>query len=849
MTILLSLSLTVLLFAPARPTTQAGTNVSGTVTDESGGVILGAEVGLSGGETPKTTSTNEQGRFAFDGVTPGKYKLQATAPGFEPQELEITAGADPAGPVTVKLKVIGVSAAVAVVDQLDEFSDPETNADAVDFSTGLLEDLPVSPDDVLPLIANFGSSAALGAGGMSILVDGIQGGDVPVSGVSSFKINKNPYSAEFQRPGKGTIRIKTERGSKSSYHASFSSVVRNSVFDARNAFAQSKPDFDRRILSGSFGGPLGGRLHRFFFSGDHLTDNESAVVNAITMAGPFHANIPAPQARGRFLTRYDWRPSPAHSVTMTYGLTAASKENQGVKGFSLPEQAVNEKERSHRFQLSYSAIVSQNLINELHFAFTRQRESSGQPAATPTVVVEGAFTSGPSPEFQSDRKNTSEIQDSLMYVRGKHTIRVGGQSRTRMTDVSDASNFSGTFQFASLQEFASGTPFVFRINRGQPAVNYTVWEGGAFAQDEMRVNSQLNVTLGLRYDWQSSIDDHTQVAPRFGLAFAPGNKKTVLRAGAGVFHDSLPSRVTERSLLFDGIRRRQVVITNPAYPDAFLGGELVALPPGVVRVASDIRSPHLLQSNIALERELAPWTWLSVDYSHLRGVHMFRSRDINAPLPGLGLRPDSGFSNINQVESSASLRSNALTITFGGQAKDLLKATAQYVFSRNWNDASGPFALPADNFNLQPEWGPADFDQRHRFNLAGYFDLPRGFRVGSILSIAGGAPFNITTGFDNNGDTVANDRPVSITRNTGRGPGVVQLDLRLAKKFELPDPFQHEESGKREFHELEFSADAFNALNRTNLTHIVGTMSSPFFGRSNSAAAARTIQFSMKYSF
>src|SRR5207247_2241418 len=197
----------------------------------------------------------------------------------------------------------------------------------------------------------------------------------------------------------------------------------------------------------------------------------------------------------------------AHSVSVNYGFTKTSKQNQGVKGFYLPEQAINEQGNAHRFQLSYGAIVSDSVINDLRFAFGREAESSGQPAGAPTIVVEGAFTGGPSPEFQKDRKKTADVQEAIMYVRGGHTIRLGVQSRTRITDVSNGSNFNGTFQFASLQEFITHRPFVYRVDRGRPAVGYTVWETGLFAQDEIRVTPQLNVVLGLRYDRQSSIRD------------------------------------------------------------------------------------------------------------------------------------------------------------------------------------------------------------------------------------------------------------------------------------------------------------------------------------------------------
>src|SRR6266702_1360023 len=98
MSVVATLFLLVIWLSPASAIAQTGVTVSGVVEDESRGVILGAQVRLAGGETPRTTSTDEQGRFGFEGVTPGKYKLRAEAAGFEPQELEIMAGMESPGP-------------------------------------------------------------------------------------------------------------------------------------------------------------------------------------------------------------------------------------------------------------------------------------------------------------------------------------------------------------------------------------------------------------------------------------------------------------------------------------------------------------------------------------------------------------------------------------------------------------------------------------------------------------------------------------------------------------------------------------------------------------------------------
>src|SRR5439155_703498 len=260
-------------------------------------------------------------------------------------------------------------------------------------------------------------------------------------------------------------------------------------------------------------------------------------------------------------------------------------------------------------------------------------------------------------------------------------------------------------------------------------------------------------------------------------------KKTIVRGGAGIFYDDLTRSAIEKSLLLDGAHLREIVISDPSFPNPFSSGADVSRLPSTVRVAPGIRSPYLSEASLGVERELDQRNRLTAEYSWFRGTHLFRSRNINAPLPGTDLRPDPGVLNINQIESSAFLHSQALTIGWRGRPGRFFQPYAQYVFSKTTNNMSGTFSVPANNYDLRAETGPADDDARHRFNMIGVVALPRGFQTGLVLSVSSGLPYDITTGFDDNNDTVANDRPPGITRNTGRGTGTAQLDVRISKSF------------------------------------------------------------------
>ena len=126
-------------------------------------------------------------------------------------------------------------------------------------------------------------------------------------------------------------------------------------------------------------------------------------------------------------------------------------------------------------------------------------------------------------------------------------------------------------------------------------------------------------------------------------------------------------------------------------------------------------------------------------------------------------------------------------------------------------------------------------------NAVGSFNLPKKFRLGTIVSLTSGIPFNIITGSDDNNDTVVNDRPPRVGRNTGRGPGYVGLDVHLARQF-----FYRGENSKAN---VEISGDAFNVLNHVNYMNFVGELTSPFFGRPNDSFPARTIQVQLKIRF
>jgi hypothetical protein len=114
----------------------------------------------------------------------------------------------------------------------------------------------------------------------------------------------------------------------------------------------------------------------------------------------------------------------------------------------------------------------------------------------------------------------------------------------------------------------------------------------------------------------------------------------------------------------------------------------------VVRLDPAVKIPATLQYGISVERQLARSTTLTINYSGLRGINLFRSRDVNAPLPPFyGARPNPGYSQIRQIESSADLESHSLEITLRGNVTRFFNGMAQYVLARSYDNVGVPARL------------------------------------------------------------------------------------------------------------------------------------------------------------
>jgi hypothetical protein len=378
------------------------------------------------------------------------------------------------------------------------------------------------------------------------------------------------------------------------------------------------------------------------------------------------------------------------------------------------------------------------------------------------------------------------------------------------------------------------------------------------------------VNAGVRYDvqWlpQPVQVDADNVSPRIGVAFAPGDGKTVIRASGGVYFDRIPLRATSNALQRDGSKYKTAVLSfgqagAPVWPAGLRAFPAVVLV-SINNINPEISDAYSQQAALQVERAIGSAFSAQVGYSYLRGRGIIMSHNVNAPtltvaqanalgIANLG-RPNPNFANISQYDSIGDSWFHGMTASLVSRPAAWGRARLSYTLSKALDDAgSAFFQTPQEQNDILADQGPSDNDQRHRLVVSGSLGdgagvvrrALGGFQFGYVMSYASGAPFNIVTGSDNNNDTTTNDRPAGVGRNTGRVPATSSLDVRVSRVFPL--------AGRGR---LEVMIEAFNVLNHVNILAVNntfgnGTAPSATFGQPLAAGDPRQVQLGVRWSF
>jgi hypothetical protein len=459
-----------------------------------------------------------------------------------------------------------------------------------------------------------------------------------------------------------------------------------------------------------------------------------------------------------------------------------------------------------------------------------------------------------------------------------------------------------------------------------------------YIRDEWRLTNKLTVNIGVHYEINTPFTeakdqwvnfdpvtgkqliagkdgvsrsgnintDYLAWSPRISFAYQL-DRKTVIRTGYGVFYFPQGNSGTNirqfRQPPFDFVVNQPFSGNDIPATSTSMGFPIVTTSPDLTKgpalfalkgVTPDFRNGQQQQFNFSVQREITKEAVLTVGFVGSLGAKLYWTRNINLPLPGPGAvdprRPYysqyNGVTGINWLESSGNSAFASLQTTFEKRFGHGVYLLSNWTWSHGLDNvggdggANGP--VPQDPLNRRADWASSNSDVRHRFNIAGTYQLPfaknggalapviGGWELGGLAVFQTGLPYTIVvpgspsnTGNPSRANPVPGVDPIAanqsidnwfnpaafttgpaftwgtLGRNTLRAPSLFNLDFSFAKKFKI-----------RESKELQFRSEFFNGLNHPQFGLPNSTVGVGGAGTITSTQRSnRQIQFALRFAF
>ena len=822
---------------------QSATGVlSGTIRDQNGAVVVGATVIVkqqSTGTVRETTS-NDRGSFVVTNLVAGVYEVRVEAKGFAERsippvslqvgqtadlEIEVAVAAPPTEEVTLdhrfNYELVNTSTAVVdgVIRELEVQSLPLNGRNFLELALLIPGNSPAPNFD--PTKTNtvvISSAGQLGRGG-NVTVDGADNNDDVVGGavqnisqeaVQEFQIATNRFSAQLGRSGSSVVNIVTKQGTNE-FHGFGSFFFRNRSLQGLpptfDRSLQESPPFDRQQYAFGLGGPLKRNQAWFFGSFEYRNQDGAVLVGTRDLATRSIRRGFADAPLNDLLSteRVDWQVTNDDRLGFRYSLqreddVAASSLIRAI-GSASERQASNNN--THSFLANYTRVFGAREVNSFNFSYSNFFNNivpvTPGPQLTFPSIQDGASFRVP----QSTKQRRFQVADTLSIIRGNHTLNIGGEVQRVRGDFDLRVFQQGRIEliedFPDFDRNSDGRVddndllFAVTIRSNHPTEPLLIPDASnthfaMFFQDDWRVNPQLTLNLGLRYEVDTDVKNVSRVdelnplivpflqgtrgrdsnnfGPRFGFNYATKDGLTSIHGGYGIYYDRITLEIQSLERGLDGralpidVRAGNLFFIPPQFlfdpvngifpPGAptlanpFTGFILPGAGAGGINIIDNtMQNPMVQQINLGIQRQLGRDYVVRADYLHNFGTHFIIGRTIGQVFnPVIG-----GPDLVKNLESSVKTKYDGLLLSFEKRFSDRSQFRASYTLSKSFNYANDdqiPFSNgPINPNNLELEYGPTPNDQRHRFTFSGVFDLPYGVRLAPIVTLASGVPMDI----------------------------------------------------------------------------------------------------------
>ena len=745
------------------------------------------------GPLNKEALSDAKGAFGVDGLPPGMYDIEASAPGLN-AALAVEVKPGTASVVPIDLSIATVTSSVTVTA-----SDPPPIEESAQTSTITQSTVEKAPnhneriESLLPLVPgvvrgpdgriNMKGAQATQAGWLvnsANVTDPATGGqaiNLPIDVVSSVQVISNPYDPEYGKFTGAVSSVETRSSNLDKFHFSLQNIIPRAR--DREGHIVGIEAFTPRVM---LTGPIVKDRLAFTQSFEYRF-----VRTPVESLPPLQRDIKLESFDS--FSQLDLKINDKQTATFSVAVFPEKLDYFGLNTFEPQPSTPDLHRRGYQISAQYRYVADSGGLLSSQVSYERfdadLLPNSEGPYRLLVETTEGGFFSRQ--DRDSHRVQWQEIyQSSPKHWYGVHQLKFG-------FDFSHSS-FDGRQQFlpvdivgvtgSTLERIEFGDATTFNVNQNEFA-----W----FVGDQWKVGSRLTLDLGLRFD-RDSVTNSTEPAPRAGFTLAlTSDRKTLLKAGGGLFYDRVPLNVPA----FPSFPGRTILAFDAA-------GQLISSTPYTNVITGRIRSPRSETWNVELDRQVLENLLVRVAYQQRNTVHDVVLTPVTAEDGNLLSVANRGrdFYREFQITGRYQIRRHTLNVSYVRS-----KATGDL---NDFNQFFGnnPRAV------IQPDSrGPLPFDAPNRFLVWGEFIAPWKVTVMPVFDIHTGFPYS----------TVNELREFVGPRNEQQFRQFNSFDLQVLREFRLP--FRGKERT------VKVGLGVFNLFDHSNPRDVQNDLASNRFGQ------------------
>ena len=662
----------------------------------------------------------------------------------------------------------------------------------------------------------------------------------PINTLDEFKVDNSTFAAQYGRNSGAIVNMATRSGTNE-YHGEAFEFFRNNDLDARNFFnvpPTPQASFKHNEFGADFGGPIKKNKIFFFLAYEGIRQHQGLTLNTIvpsqnqiaTVSSPAvlsllklvpAANIPGTDTTGIPANFNGFTGAALANVSLNQGsgdlgaqlsqndrlhfyyalqkdLRQEPTQNANIPGFgdtrdgfrqlmTLSEDHVFNPELANTVRIGFNRIhliFTPTALDPAMFDITLP-PGAPEGVGIPNINVLGDVNfGGPVAEPQGRGDTTVVLNDTLSWLKGRHSMAFGGEIR-RAYNNNIAENV-GSFTFPTMDDFLADEASNFTVLLGAGNNRIVQPAYAVFAQDSFKWRPNFTINVGLRYEWDSTPSEalgrftnfdlttgslvfagnpyHTSnknFEPRIGFAWDPfKDGKTSVRAAYAIMtQDPTANIVSGLSgnppFAFPinvSSATNAISLENPA---AAIGG----LSLGPAAIDSNFDNMYAQDWNLTVERQLTASLGLEVSYVGVKGTHLQMTGNFNQPFVTNGFydatrpfatlpptspilpaqcaspNPPCTIGNVTRIFSPGNSNYNALWVTLNKHLSHGFEFLASYTYSHSfdYSSVSSGDAVPLQNvYDPRGDYGPSEFDARHRIVVSGFYQFP--FKANRLVS-------------------------------------------------------------------------------------------------------------------